>query len=279
MNSLRRGLESSTTSMARLWRRKPWMKRSGLVSLSCVMMSRWTVGVAVAVRAMTGAGRRAGEEVAEGAVIGAKVMAPGGDAVGLVDGDEGRLASSEHLGEVGDSHALGRDEEKLEGTVEVVAAGLAGFIAGEAGVDAGDAEAGGSELGGLVVHEGDERADDECGAAPGDGGKLVTEGLSRSCGHDEQDVTAIGGGAADCLLVGAELGEAEGLVEEGFEVHLLDRVSHNLRARAKWFCVRLEVDSLSPGSVPVCRDGATRSGSSLPRSTDTELECLGRLRG
>ena len=88
-------------------------------------------------------------------------------------------------------------------------------------MDAGDAETGGGEFGGLVVHEGDERGDDECGAAACDGGKLIAEGFAGSGGHDEEDVTAVGGGAADGLLVGAELGEAEGLVEEGFEVHLL----------------------------------------------------------
>ena len=127
----------------------------------------------------------------------------------------------EHLGEVGDAHALGCDEEELEGAVEVVAAGLAGFVAGEAGVDAGDAEAGGGELGGLVVHEGDEGRDDEGGAAAGDGGELVAEGLSCSGGHDEEDVAAVGGGAADGFLVGAKGCEAEGLVEQGGEVHQL----------------------------------------------------------
>ena len=105
-----------------------------------------------------GCGAQGGEVVAEGAVVGAEVVAPLRDAVGLVDGDEGGLAFGEHLGEAGDAHALGRDEEKLEGAVEVVAAGLAGVVAAEAGVDAGDAEAEGGELGGLVVHEGDERA-------------------------------------------------------------------------------------------------------------------------
>ena len=121
----------------------------------------------------------------------------------------------EHLGEAGDAHALGCDEEELEGAVEVVAAGLAGVVAGEAGVDAGDAEAGGGELGGLVVHEGDERGDDERGASAGDGGELVAEGFAGSGGHDEQDVAAVGGGAADGLLIGAEGGEAEGLCGAG----------------------------------------------------------------
>ena len=59
----------------------------------------------------------------------------------FVDGDEGGLAAGEHGGEVWDTHALGRDEEELEGAVEVVATGLAGLVAGEAGVYAGDAEA------------------------------------------------------------------------------------------------------------------------------------------
>ena len=124
----------------------------------------------------------------------------------------------QHLGEAGDAHALGGDEEELEGAVEVVAAGLAGFVAGEAGVDAGYAEAEGGELGGLVVHEGDERADDEGGASAGDGGELVAEGFACSRGHDEEDVAAVGGGSADGFLVGAEGVEAEGLVEQGGEI-------------------------------------------------------------
>ncbi len=79
----------------------------------------------------------------------------------------------------------------------------------------------GGELGGLVVHEGDEGGDDEGGASAGDGGELVAEGFSGSGGHDEQDVAAVGGGAADGFLIGAEVGEAEGLVEELVQVHAL----------------------------------------------------------
>ncbi len=90
-------------------------------------------------------------------------------------------------------------------------------------MDAGDFEAEGGELGGLVVHEGDERADNECGAAissklAGDGGELVAEAFAGSCGHDEEDVAAAGGGLADGLLVDAEAPVAEGLVEKGGEV-------------------------------------------------------------
>ena len=66
---------------------------------------------------------------------------------------------------------------------------------------------------GLVVHEGYERGDDEAGAAAGQGGELVAEGFARASGHDEQDVLAVGCGAADGLLVGAEGGVPEGGVE------------------------------------------------------------------
>jgi hypothetical protein len=48
----------------------------------------------------------------------------------------------------------------------------------------------------------------------GDGGKLVAERFSSPGRHDEQDVAAVGSGAADGFLIGAEAGEAEGPVEE-----------------------------------------------------------------
>ena len=114
-----------------------------------------------------GRGAQGGEILTEGALFGAEVVAPGGDAVGFVDGDEDGLALGEHLREAGDAHAFGSDEEEVEVAGEVVAAGLAGVVAGEAGVDAGDAEAEGGELGGLVVHEGDEGGDDERGSSAG----------------------------------------------------------------------------------------------------------------
>ena len=110
------------------------------------------------------------QKVAQRPVVGTEVMSPGGDAVGFVDGDERRFPASQHLGEAGNAHALGSDEEELEGAVEVVAASLAGVVAGESGVDARDAQAGSGELGGLVVHKRDERGDDEGGASAGDGG-------------------------------------------------------------------------------------------------------------
>ena len=79
------------------------------------------------------------------------------------------------------------------------------------------AEAERGKFRGLVVHEGDERGDDEGCAASGERGELVAEGFARAGGHDEQDVAAIGGGFADLLLVRAEVAVAEDSMEQGGE--------------------------------------------------------------
>ena len=159
-----------------------------------------------------GAQRR--KVVAEHAVVGAEVVAPLGNAMRLVDGDEGGFALGEHFGEAGDAQALGRDEEELQIAVEVVDAGLAGGGAVASGVDALHGEAARLEGGDLVFHQRDERADDERGASARDGGELVAERFAGAGGHDEKDVFAFDGGLADGFLVGAEGGEAEGPVEE-----------------------------------------------------------------
>ena len=132
-----------------------------------------------------GSGPERGEILAEHAVVGAEIVAPLRDAVGFVDGDERGLAFGEHFGEAGDAQALRGDEEELQGPVEVIDAGLAGGGAVAAGVDALDREAAFLQFGDLVFHEGDERADDEGGAAARDGGQLIAERLARAGGHDE----------------------------------------------------------------------------------------------
>ncbi len=169
-------------------------------------------------------GAEEGQGVAESAVIGAEIVTPARDAVSLVHGDEGGLAAGEHLGEAGDAEALGGDEEELELAIEVVAADLAGVVAGEAGVDAGDAQTVGGELRGLVVHEGDEGADDEGGvegalAGAGHGGKLVAQTFAGAGRHDEEHVLTPGEGAADGFLILTEGGVAEGGMENWEEIH------------------------------------------------------------
>ena len=59
-------------------------------------------------------GAQLGQALAEHAVLGAEVVAPLRDAVGLVDGDERRRALREHLREAGHPEALGREEQEVE---------------------------------------------------------------------------------------------------------------------------------------------------------------------
>ena len=155
--------------------------------------------------------------LAQGAVVGAEVVSPLGDAVGFVDCDEGGFTLGEHLGEARNAHSLGGDEEKIEVAGEIIAAGLTGGVTVETGVDTGDTEAESGEFLGLVVHEGDEGRDDQSCALASEGGELVAEGFSGAGGHDEEDVAAFGGGFADLLLMGAEVSMAEDAVEELLE--------------------------------------------------------------
>jgi hypothetical protein len=67
----------------------------------------------------------------------------------------------------------------------------------------------GGELGELILHQGDERRDHQRRSAECDRGELVAERLPCSSWHDEQQVPARDGSAADGFLIGAELGESE----------------------------------------------------------------------
>jgi hypothetical protein len=85
-------------------------------------------------------------------------------------------------------------------------------------VDSRDLQADLGELAGLVVHQRDQRTDDQRRSAASDGRKLVAERFSRSGGHDEQSVASVGGGSADSLLIGAEGGKAEGGMKQAGEI-------------------------------------------------------------
>ena len=103
------------------------------------------------------------------------------------------------------------------------------------GVDALHREAALLELGGLIFHQRDQRADHQRRAAARDAGQLVAERFARAGGHDQQHVLALDHGAADRFLVGAESGEAEGAVEQ-----LVERCSR-YRRRGCSRCRRFEL--------------------------------------
>ena len=117
----RSGVESSTTSMARLCRRKPWMKRAGLDHAELgedVGLDGWRCGGGEGEDGhAAGTVAKRGQVLADHAVVGTKVVTPLRDAVGLVDGDERGRALGEHLREAGNAKAFWGDEEEVERTL------------------------------------------------------------------------------------------------------------------------------------------------------------------
>jgi len=144
-------------------------------------------------------------ELAELAVFGAEVVAPLGDAMGFVDGEEGERDLLEPLGGAVHEGALGGDVHEAvfasDGFLFEFAA--VGFDDGAVEEDGGDAHL--AELRDLVLHEGDQRRDDYGGAVLlKHGGKLVAERFAATGGHDDADVAARGEGADDFFLAGTE---------------------------------------------------------------------------
>lgn len=75
-----------------------------------------------------------------------------------------------------------------------------------------------AQRGDLVVHQRDERRDDERDALADEARQLVQEGLAASGGHDDEAVAAGERGVDDLALQGAELVDVEvPCVEEGGE--------------------------------------------------------------
>ena len=83
-------------------------------------MSFCTSGVAVAVSAITGAGRKRRQMLADGAVVGPEIVTPLRNAVRLVDRDQARLALRQHLREPPHPQPLRRDEQKVELAFKIV---------------------------------------------------------------------------------------------------------------------------------------------------------------
>lgn len=89
------------------------------------------------------------------------------------------------------------------------------------------------ELQRLVIHECNERADDEGRTAARDAGQLVAEGFSGAGRHDEEYVVALNGCAADGFLIGAEGGESEDAMEQGAKSFVGRRGGHGVSPNDK----------------------------------------------
>jgi hypothetical protein len=81
-------------------------------------------------------------------------------------------------------------------------------------VDPRDTQPEDGELGRLVLHECDERADDESGSAARKSRELVAEAFSGAGGHDEEHVATGGCSLADLLLMWAKFAVTEDAMQE-----------------------------------------------------------------
>ena len=184
----------------------------------------------VVARLRVGGGRagddgHAGEQPAQLAelhVLGAEVVAPLADAMRLVDGEQGEAGTGRGLLDLVQAREERLGHQRLGRHVEQVelaavkpgkhAARLAGL---ERGVVGGGADAGRLQRVDLVLHQRDERRDDDAGAGAHERRQLVAERLAAAGGHEHEGVAAGDEVLDDLLLVRPVLAKAEDVAQQG----------------------------------------------------------------
>ena len=149
-----------------------------------------------------------GGGVGQREVVGPEVMAPLGDAVGLVDDEQPDVQVAQRAHEAAGGEPLGRHVEQADLTGDdpfhrARVAGAAALAVDErhlAGGDRVDRER-------LVAHQRDERRDDDREVVAHQRRQLVAERLARAGGHHHERVVVVERGADRLLLPGPELVE------------------------------------------------------------------------
>src|SRR5204862_4393318 len=172
-------------------------------------------------RGHDGARAQATRDGLEPEVVRAEVMAPLRYAVGLVDDEEADVDAAEAVEEPGRAEALRSDVEEAklagDGPLDRGPVVLAGLLS----VDERNAVAGATRAKAvnLVLHQGDERRDDDGQVLAHERRKLVAERLARAGGHDDERVAPLERRPHGLLLPGPEGTEAEVVVEGRAQVH------------------------------------------------------------
>ena len=108
---------------------------------------------------------------------------------------------------------FGGDIEQVELLLDEVAGDGAGLGGVELGVQGAGVDAELAQRGDLVVHQRDQRGDDDGGAGAAQSGHLIADALAAAGGHQHQGV-ATGDDVADRgILLAAKAGEAEHLAQ------------------------------------------------------------------
>ena len=127
------------------------------------------------------------------AVFRAEVVAPLRDAVRLVDGEQGDARALQQRQEARRQQALRRDVEQVELAVGEQRARPPARVAGiERGVEERRAHAELPQRLDLVLHQRDQRRDDDRRALAQQRGQLVAQRLAAAGGHEHQRIAAVG---------------------------------------------------------------------------------------
>ena len=153
-------------------------------------------------------------ELAEVAVVGAELVPPLRDAVRLVDGDERRVRLGQEAAEPGHGETLRRDVQQLRPPLEDAALRVGGLLRRERAVDVARADAVRVQRVHLVLHQRDQRRDDERGPVEHQRGELVAERLPAAGGHQREAVLPVEDVRDDVLLHRAEPVVAEAVFQE-----------------------------------------------------------------
>ena len=154
------------------------------------VISRCVASVAVAVRATRGTPGNCSPRSPRVEVVGAEVVAPLRHAVGLVDRDDAQGAALQERARRRVREPLGGDVDEVELAREVRALDGRALRRRLGRVEVGGADAVGDERVDLVVHERDERADDEARALADERGDLVDQALAAAGRHEHDRVAA-----------------------------------------------------------------------------------------
>ena len=151
-------------------------------------------------------------------IRGPEVVAPLTDAVGLVDRDEAHFDALQLVEEDGRLEAFGRDVEQFCVAEDAVVERFHDLAALHSAVDSSGDDSVAAQMAHLILHQGDERRDDDAHAFLGEGRHLKGDALAAACRHQPQSVPAASNALDNLALDAAEVGIMPVLLKDCFVV-------------------------------------------------------------
>ena len=152
-------------------------------------------------------------------VLRPEIVPPLRHAVRLVDGKEADAGALQQVQKARRHQPLGRHVDEVQPARRQIALDLCGLGTGERGVQVGGAHAGFFQRGDLILHQRDQRRDNNARAlsapVPHKRRDLVAEGFAAARGHQHQAIAAVGHVGDDLRLRAAERAVAEHVVQHG----------------------------------------------------------------